>query len=281
VNFYRTLAPKVGIRIPANYIADYDQESGFSMILVEDLGDLRFVRQFASENLSLADTTSVVETLASLHARWWNDESLGSYEWIANSSSDSQIAMSAAQYKESVEPFLNTFREFLADGFDSFAHSFARNAVDVISRFGSGSQTLTHRDFRLDNMAFDDSAAEGTGRVVLFDWGTVGLSIPGSDLGRFISGGLSTENRRDNEKALVSAYYERLQEGGISDYSRTELDLGLQLGALQGVMTSTIGTAKLDLGKLLESAEGRQAVEEGASRFQTLIDWNVDELVSR
>jgi len=163
VNFYRTLAPKVGIRIPANYIADYDQESGFSMILVEDLGDLRFVRQFASENLSLADTTSVVETLASLHARWWNDESLGSYEWIANSSSDSQIAMSAAQYKESVEPFLNTFREFLPDGFDSFAHSFARNAVDVISRFGSGSQTLTHRDFRLDNMAFDDSAAEGTG----------------------------------------------------------------------------------------------------------------------
>ena len=283
VSFYRTLAPAIGMRAPAAYVTEFDSESGFSMILLEDIGHLRAVAQYAphaSEGLNLNDALAAIDSLVSLHARWWNDDSVNEYPWLGNARDTAQIERSATSYAEAVEPFLETFGEFLPDGYESIARSFGQNAGEVMKLLGSGNQTLNHGDFRLDNIVFDD-AADGIDRVVAFDWQGIGVSKAAVDISYFIAGSVTTGNRRDNEQTLLSTYYEGLKEHGITNYSKGEFEADLQIGSLRMAAVLTTSSVNLGLHNLLESEEGLQLVKIAADRLQTLVDWNCDEVIPK
>ena len=68
------------MRTPVCYFSAHDQESRRIVLLLEDLGGARFGD--AASEWSQRDAESVVDALAGLRARWWNDQKLAQWTWL-------------------------------------------------------------------------------------------------------------------------------------------------------------------------------------------------------
>jgi thiamine kinase-like enzyme len=72
--------------------------------------------------------------------------------------------------------------------------------------------TLTHGDFRLDNMFFHDD-----GTMTLIDWQLSMRSPSTSDLVYFLGTNMTTEMRRSMQEELIQRYCDKMRAGGVPD----------------------------------------------------------------
>ena len=77
--------------------------------------------------------------------------------------------------------------------------------------------TITHFDFRGDNLFFDES--DKNDPVLVFDWQATSVYRGPLDIGYLMGGSISPELRRRVEKKMLQRYYQRLLEKGVKDYS--------------------------------------------------------------
>ena len=77
--FYAELAPRIPVRVPICYYVGDDDEDP---LVLEDLGDWRTVNQ--TQGLNLAEVTSVIDSLAILHTRFWpgHAENVAKIGWL-------------------------------------------------------------------------------------------------------------------------------------------------------------------------------------------------------
>jgi hypothetical protein len=76
--------------------------------------------------------------------------------------------------------------------------------------------TITHFDFRGDNLFFDESNENDP--VIVFDWQATSIYRGPLDIGYLMGGSISKELRLRVEKKMLQIYYQRLLEKGIKDY---------------------------------------------------------------
>ncbi|MDV2478448.1 phosphotransferase [Rhodococcus zopfii] len=116
----------------------------------------------------------------------------------------------------------------------------ARAFAPVIERWFTnqpGPWTVTHGDFRLDNMLFE--IRNGAEPIGVVDWQTI-LVGPGTvDVSYFIGASLPTEVRRASEKDLVRRYHNGLLERGVPDYSFEQCWNNYRYSAFHGYFMAT------------------------------------------
>ena len=76
---------------------------------------------------------------------------------------------------------------------------------------------MQHGDYRLDNMLF--GTAEGGYPLAVVDWQTVVWGPPLADASYFLGAGLTPDDRRQHERALLRLYYDAVCARGISGFS--------------------------------------------------------------
>ena len=79
IGVYRELASRCPLRMPRCFFTALDQDTGISVILLEDLTHLR---QLVSTGGPLFEVEQLVSDLALLHATWWNDDQLAELPWL-------------------------------------------------------------------------------------------------------------------------------------------------------------------------------------------------------
>src|SRR5207247_6384853 len=80
VAFYRRLAGRSGITVPRCHLAALDPGAGTFVLMLEDLGHARQVRQTAGA--AVADIAVALDRLAGLHATFWNGAGLEHESWL-------------------------------------------------------------------------------------------------------------------------------------------------------------------------------------------------------
>ena len=211
--FYRDLGPEVPVRIPRAYATFYSDDTAESLLLLEEIGHMRFGDNVAG--CSPEDAALVIRSLSELQAHFWNSPRLESLGWLRS------IEHDAASIPPLYHAMLPAFEQRFADSVPTpairAARSLGQRIGDWIAEQGNGPQTLAHGDFRPDNLAFDD------GQIVVFDWQGSRRNRGTRDLAYFITYGLSTEQRRATERALLELYHDTLLAGGVKDYSFDDL----------------------------------------------------------
>ncbi len=102
--------------------------------------------------------------------------------------------------------------------------------------------TLTHGDPRVDNILFLDGA-DGAVEAVLIDWQMTGWRNPMHDVGYFLSGSVTEENRRAHERDLLAHYADLI--GAAYPLDAVLADYRVQL--LGGLMTTIAAYALIPL----------------------------------
>lgn len=206
VKFYAEIAPTVDIRVARCFHGDWRESDGEFVLLLEDLSPAEQGNQITGCNAELA-RRSVLE-LARLHGPRWGDVALDDIEFLSRRAPEDgeRLQMLWTMF---LPGFLATYSKYL----DS-------EGVALIERFGaclpewvnspSLPWTVTHGDYRLDNLMF--GTGNGGSPVATVDWQTPGHGGASSDVSYFLGAGPLPQMRREIERGLVDEYCAALGE---------------------------------------------------------------------
>jgi hypothetical protein len=236
VRFYDELLPTLDVRAPRCYHASFDAGSGDFLLLLEDLAPAVPGNQITG--CSTAEAELAVRELAALHAPRWNDPTLDTIEWLSRRGADDGERLQT-MYQQCWPAFV-----------DRYAPRLTAPQLELGAQFGpaverwldarTGPSTVTHGDYRLDNMMF--GTAEGGDPIAIVDWQTPGQGPGAADLAYFLGAATAPELRRTHERALVAAYHDALTSRGVVGWSVAQCWESYRLHAFAGVIMAVIAS---------------------------------------
>jgi hypothetical protein len=233
--FYQELAPRIRDGLAPTLFADVSADDSNFCLLFADLAPARMGDQL--EGCSVEDVRTAMVTAAALHAPLWNDPVLTQHDWLSR---DTLINL-----------YITTLPTYGPEAARRFEKWLEPGAIDIAAQFGDRIEryfqrhdqpwTITHQDFRLDNLLFD--AQNGTLPLAVVDWQTF-LPGPGAlDAAYFNGAGLSAEARAEHEESLARLYHNELLARGVTDYSWDRCWHDYRLHAAHGLIMAIVGAA--------------------------------------
>lgn len=215
VRFYRELRHDLDIETPAVYGSSYDATSGRFGLLLEDLTerDARFPS--ALDPVDLDEVRSILSSLASLHARFWDSPRFADeLSWvdtpISGGMSDvfQQIGLELIEDQVARHPFkqelIAPLRRSLAEMWELLWR--------VQRRHSTAPTTLLHGDTHLGN-----TYVLPGGRGGLLDWQLMMRGSWAHDVVYLLVTALEPEVRRAHQHELLGEYLEQLGAAGVPD----------------------------------------------------------------
>ena len=222
VSFYNAMADTSDeFPIPRCYDAQYDAETGHSHILMDDLSETHFQRPPPIPP-SNRHCEMIVESLARLHAMWWDSPRLGDE---IGEPFDEKISLETRRRLENTLP---DFIDYLGDAllpvqrraYEQIMESTLLDRREKRYKEMSGI-TLVHGDTHTGNFMLPSDI--GHGKVILIDWHLCRINVAASDLAFLIAIHWSSQRRAVLEESLLKHYYDQLVTHGVNDYTWDDL----------------------------------------------------------
>lgn len=236
VKFYRELASTVDIRVPSCFHAEWHQDTGDFVLVLEDMAPARQGDQVAGCDVDTAAAT--VAELARLHGPRWDDPELDRVDWLSRRAPEDADAL-AGLWEMMLPGFLATYRPHLTDAQAAVLNAFGPRLTGWLDA-RRGPRTVTHGDFRLDNLLFGEPGGEAP-RVTAVDWQTPGHGVASADLSYFLGAGLLPADRREAELELIEVYAAGLEAYGVS-LDRSALVKDYRRESFAGVVMAVVAS---------------------------------------
>ncbi|MCH8009531.1 MAG: phosphotransferase [Chloroflexi bacterium] len=213
VRFYEQIADETPIRTPKRYFSHADVAKGDYVLLLEDLAPGRVGDQLATCSIEQAKTA--LRALAGLHAKWWDSPRLGDFPWMPGTDDPALVGLISMLYQQAWPAFVERYGKQAPAEILKAGERFGKSLPALASELNTKPLTITHADYRLDNMFFD--LRDGS-QFAVIDWQLTQRGPALGDVTYFLTGNLTTEVRREHQDELVRVYYEALLERGVEGY---------------------------------------------------------------
>jgi hypothetical protein len=208
--FYRELAQDTPLSAPRCHAVEHDAEANQFVLLLEDLEGARVVDQIAG--LELSDAELAIDQLACLHASWWNHPGLESVPRLCDSPYPEAVS---AAFAGAWGPVQEICEGLVTPTVKELGDRFPELIPVLMAKLSEPPWTLSHGDYRLDNMFFSDDPLRP---LVVVDWQLYDRSRGPRDLSYLLSQSMEPELRAASERALVERYVAGLVANGVTGY---------------------------------------------------------------
>lgn len=220
-----------------HFIATYDENTGDSLLLLQDLSATHHLPITRQQQIQLegmpADTTlhQIVETLAAFHAAWWEHPQLGTYPIELNDSFEDE-----GHFREYCQDIQQNWQSCLAAEEIWLPHDVVRDISELnrllpqaweryfSKRFPTRRQlTVTHHDAYLAN--FLVPRIDGAGAVFMMDWQSPYTNFGAYDLVMMYASFWTPAQRREGnrEETMLRHYLATLHAHGVMNYTWDQL----------------------------------------------------------
>lgn len=268
VKFYNEVAASLDVRMPRCYFADWNEAEGDIAIVLEDMSPSEQGDQIRA--CGIEEARLAVTELSRLHGPRWNDPTLYDIDWMQRRDAEDGVRLHGL-YSLFKPGFLAIYTDAIVAETGQEGLEFVHQLEGLIPAYVAAKDepfTVTHGDYRLDNLLFA-TTPEGVPCSVV-DWQTPGHGNGVGDLAYFIGAGLLPPDRRKYEWELVDLYIAGIESYGhainhewVKNHYRREAISGL----VMAVIASQI-VGRTDRGdKMFEVMATRhilQGIENGA-----------------
>ncbi len=206
---YNEIIPKLKVRTPRAFYNGAEPDDELYCLILEDVGHFRPGDHHAGG--SLEDARAAMRTAAGIHGRWWGR--VDDLDWVPPIDSPLNLALQG-MYEDAFPVIVDQLGDLLGSDLVGHIERWIPTCSDWLQTYGDKSYTLSHNDFRLDNMFFDGD------ELVLIDWQIIGRGDGFGDICPFLSSNLEPELRRAHETELLKLYQATINDlgGGYSDF---------------------------------------------------------------
>lgn len=234
VRFYQQLRSTLDVQTPEVLFTDVDEATHDFCLMMEDLapavqGDQ--IRGCGADEAALAITQ-----LARLHGPRWGDPTLLQIDWIGKPQPDGEPNMVVGLWNSVFEGFMGRYADRLSRDEQRLTEALNERFEAYAAR-PRGALTVTHGDFRLDNMLFG-----GPYPLAIVDWQSPGVGRGTADVAYFMGTSLPTALRRSEERALLAEYHDRLLAYGVEGFSADDLWREYRLSSFAGLVMAVIAS---------------------------------------
>ena len=206
--FYKQLAPDLRAGVPRTYGSEWDPLTGRYVVVLEDMTTTPCEFPDTLDPLDTDKIALLVETLAHLHGTFWGrlpetPGGGGQFGWLWPPSSDPSVPLTPLLMRMSARRLADRTSIPIEAG--RFIWENFRAATNLIDE---GPHTVLHGDSHPGNTYFRD------GRAGLLDWQVVRRGHPARDLTYTLVLGMTTEDRKRNERELLNVYRHALAAAG-------------------------------------------------------------------
>lgn len=238
--FYRRIQSLADIRSPRLLYGDFAPISHRFVIVLEDLADLDTVSQ--AIGVSPAQAKSAVRAVARMHARYWNSFDHPALLGVPDYTKKYRRLIQLG-YLLNLAPTLERFGNLFSPTMRQLAQIYGMRVVDHLAQIFERPKTLTHGDFRVDNLFFGGS---GSDHVVAIDWQNCGIHSGLRDISYLLSTSVTPETRRAIEQDVVGEYHDALVDAGVSGCSFDECWRGYRQVMLSCLIGAVFTCGSLD-----------------------------------
>jgi thiamine kinase-like enzyme len=218
VSFYTTILPPAHeLPVPHCYYAEWDTDTQHAALLLADLSHSHGQRPLPLPP-AVAQCERIAESLARIHAQWWNHPQLGKTLGtpLTPDEADSSLKRLHASYPHFMEYLGDTLLPAQRSAYERIlASSFLPRRAERLR--AQQTVTLIHGDAHANNLMLPNDHANG--QAILIDWHRWSIDVPLYDLAFLIALHWSAERRAALEQSLLRRYYDHLLRHGVSAYS--------------------------------------------------------------
>ena len=206
---YNEIIPELKVTTPKALYNGARPEDDLYCLILEDIGHLHSGDQLAGGTLEQA--RAAMKTAAGIHGRWWGR--VDDLDWVPPIDSPLNLSLQS-MYEDAFPMIVDQLGDLLGSDLMGHIERWIPTCSAWLEAYGAMSYTLTHYDFRLDNMFFDGKD------LVLIDWQTIGRGDGLGDVCPFLSSNLDSELRRIHETDLLTLYHDAVNDlgGGYPDF---------------------------------------------------------------
>ncbi|HET6850994.1 MAG TPA: aminoglycoside phosphotransferase family protein [Pyrinomonadaceae bacterium] len=231
VPFYRLVAPAIGTPPLVRCFAAIENGDGDPGTIV--LEDHRSTHDHPPWPIppSRNQCEAALDTLARVHARWWEAPALGTT--VGQLHTTESLTSMVQGIASHLPAFMDHVGEALtAETRDVLERVFSSSLSPWLRLTDSHALTIIHGDAHTWNFLFPRS---GEGSALLFDWQLWHVDVGARDLAFLIALHWYPTRRRELERPLINYYHECLLEHGVENYSLDELWLDYRRCAVRNL----------------------------------------------
>lgn len=237
IRFYREVAPRTPIRVPRMFATIMEPAENAYILVMEDLKGLIAGDQV--QGMSRAQIRAAVQTIAPLHATWWNGEQRGTLPWVPPVEQQlAMLSLTPEAIRTAWPHFLESFEDALPPGGRALGERIIQRLEVILAAFVQGTRTLVHFDYRADNLFLDDLSKKEP--VVVVDWQLTMWGLGAYDVARLVGGSILPAERSGHQEELVDCWHQGLLANGVTGYARDaawhDYRLSVILAALNPVL---------------------------------------------
>jgi thiamine kinase-like enzyme len=231
---------------------------------MEDLAPARVGDQVVG--CSKAQSELAIRELAKFHAAWWESPRLADLDWVWAFNNPVRSQAAVVGYANAWEPFKQLWANKVPPAVLELGEKFPAAIPKLLDRLAAAPVTISHGDYRLDNLFF--ATPEGGDPLAVVDWQVMTIGNGLFDLAYFMSSAVPPADRRANETHLLHMYHDILLEGGVENYGFDQCLLDYRTGILFCWQYAVIILGSLDT-----------ANERGLALFNDVLDRFVSAIV--
>ena len=276
IRFYKELAHRSPIRTPKLIYGNFDAEAKRYVLILQDCANYAQIDQL--KGLTETQLRQTIVKIADFHAYWWNSRELVKISWMPGPRSQAAFALvgfyrGCWDMAVNVPEFLNTLPPGGKEGGLQIYEYFQWMVEDAAP---DDNLTITHFDFRGDNLFFDESNRQDP--VVVFDWQVASIYRGPVDVAYLISGSVAPELRRRAEREMLNMYYKRLQSRGVRSYTFEDCLYDYLGGILVYAYIPVLAYSRLDM----SSERGKELAKIATQRhFSAIVDHDATRYLGR
>lgn len=235
VAFYTQVAPRLPAGLaPRCFDADWNTETNAWHLLLEDLTATHVAATVWPVPPDLEQCQTIVETLAHVHAQWWDHPGLGVSvgTWFDASALDRNLQTFSGHLRRFIDQFGDRIPVERRQLYDRLIDAAPRLRQRYLSHRNA---TIVHGDAHVWNCLLPREG-EG-GRVRFFDWDSWRVDVGSSDLAYMIAMHWYPDRRQRYERLLLDRYHDALLANGVESYDRRALQDDYRLSVLLRITT--------------------------------------------